>query len=589
MKKLHKRILSFIILFLLISTIFPGIIADHSILNKVNDNSKPDVSEFEHKNLIYNGTIGRKNVQYWEHKINNVTIKGDSILVHLDSNKKELLEFQTEWTPIPEHLIEEFNFELTLDNYLWKQKVIFPNEEDISFSYSFHKPIKYPLTCWEVRYKNGSTILYNTEGTKIGTDIACPSKTGFSLSGDVNDGGGDGWKDWRLSANKWFRKWCDNTETIKFPTATYVSDYIQDPNTDFFYELAHGNSKSFQCGRENEEYEEKYYTQSHCRSDMTNRTPFLFAFIGSCGGMDYVGENTFSYEFRKGRMMGTVTIGYTHIPSYPGSFGDTLPWQEKMFYYMNKGWTIKDSFDEACSYNPKLTDHVVFIGDENLKVKDNPPLIPSKIIGPNIVDLNTSYSFSTSTFEPDGDDVYYQFDWGDGTISDWIGPFDYDSSITANHSWIQRGDYYYEIKSRAKDEFDLESDWSEPLIIQISSEPPSPPVIQGPINGTSGSTYEYYFSSIDPENDAINYYIYWGHDTGVELGPYESGEEIKVLHKFPEKKTYTIRARAIDSQNMESEWSELEVTMPKRNIFYDFFMSYILHKIPLLKHLFEFS
>ena len=51
-----------------------------------------------------------------------------------------------------------------------------------------------------------------------------------------------------------------------------------------------------------------------------------------------------------------------------------------------------------------------------------------------------SYSYSTSATDPDGNQVQYMFDWGDGSTS-VIGPFDSDISVTASHSWSKSGTY----------------------------------------------------------------------------------------------------------------------------------------------------
>ena len=76
------------------------------------------------------------------------------------------------------------------------------------------------------------------------------------------------------------------------------------------------------------------------------------------------------------------------------------------------------------------------------------------------------YNYSVSTFDRDGDQIYYLFDWGDETDSDWIGPFDSNIVCTGSHNWSERGDY--EIRVKARDEFGLESEWSDPLVASMS-------------------------------------------------------------------------------------------------------------------------
>ncbi len=57
------------------------------------------------------------------------------------------------------------------------------------------------------------------------------------------------------------------------------------------------------------------------------------------------------------------------------------------------------------------------------------------------------------------------FDWGDGNISGWIGPFDSGEVGSASHSWAQEGTY--EIKVKARDVLGARSNWSEPTSVYI--------------------------------------------------------------------------------------------------------------------------
>jgi len=84
--------------------------------------------------------------------------------------------------------------------------------------------------------------------------------------------------------------------------------------------------------------------------------------------------------------------------------------------------------------------------------------------------------------------------------------------------------------------------------------PPNIPEIDGPINGEIGITYDYNFTAIDPDEDDVWYYIEWG-DGDVEewIGPYSSGEEVVRSHTWDDEDTYTIRAKAKDIFDAESE------------------------------------
>jgi len=95
----------------------------------------------------------------------------------------------------------------------------------------------------------------------------------------------------------------------------------------------------------------------------------------------------------------------------------------------------------------------------------NPPLKPNKPIGPSNGKLEVLYYYNTSTIDPDGDQIWFWFDWGDGTNSGWIGPHVSGETGSASHKWNAKGEY--EIKVKAKDGSGTLSEWSDPLIFSI--------------------------------------------------------------------------------------------------------------------------
>jgi len=94
-----------------------------------------------------------------------------------------------------------------------------------------------------------------------------------------------------------------------------------------------------------------------------------------------------------------------------------------------------------------------------------PPDIPKKPIGPSEGKIKIEYSFSSSTDDPEGDQILYKFDWGDNTSSEWLGPYDSGDTVNAVHAWNFEGDY--EIKVKAMDINGSVGDWSVPHTIHI--------------------------------------------------------------------------------------------------------------------------
>ena len=93
---------------------------------------------------------------------------------------------------------------------------------------------------------------------------------------------------------------------------------------------------------------------------------------------------------------------------------------------------------------------------------------------------------------------------------------------------------------------------------------PIDPIINGIYDGKVGEEYTYTLVSTDPNGKDISYYVDWGDETFEDwFGPYASGETATAKHTWSEQGTYTIKAKAKNTDGAESEWTELEVSMPK--------------------------
>jgi len=103
------------------------------------------------------------------------------------------------------------------------------------------------------------------------------------------------------------------------------------------------------------------------------------------------------------------------------------------------------------------------------------PKTPSRPNGPTSGKINRKHAFVTSTIDPDEDDIYYLFDWGDGYNSGWIGPYLSGENIEAYHTWSLQGNY--EIKVIAQDNNGTKSDWSDSLVVSMPKNKAINPLI----------------------------------------------------------------------------------------------------------------
>lgn len=116
--------------------------------------------------------------------------------------------------------------------------------------------------------------------------------------------------------------------------------------------------------------------------------------------------------------------------------------------------------------------------------ENHPPEPPQKPQGPAQGNAGEELSFWTYSTDPDGDDLYYLFDWGDETESNWVGPYESRETVSVSHVWQKRG--MYSIRVKAKDTLDAESNWSDSHTVMIYG----PYITFGNISGGFGLTIE---------------------------------------------------------------------------------------------------
>ena len=134
-------------------------------------------------------------------------------------------------------------------------------------------------------------------------------------------------------------------------------------------------------------------------------------------------------------------------------------WERALNDYIN---TISDK--EGTDYKTILEWEL--FGDPTLKIaaESTPPEKPSRPSGPVKPSIKTSNTYTATTTDVDGDEIYYLFEWGDGTFSGWKGPYSSGQEGSASHKYSKEGSF--SIRVKAKDEHGVQSPWSDPLPIQ---------------------------------------------------------------------------------------------------------------------------
>ena len=103
-----------------------------------------------------------------------------------------------------------------------------------------------------------------------------------------------------------------------------------------------------------------------------------------------------------------------------------------------------------------------------------PPLKPLTPQGPTSGKPGNTYHYFTRTTDPNGGYIQYLIDWGDGTDSGWSDPYYSGNHIYMTHIW-KTGESF-QVKSKARDKHNMESEWSDPQTVSISTK--SKPIIK---------------------------------------------------------------------------------------------------------------
>jgi hypothetical protein len=76
---------------------------------------------------------------------------------------------------------------------------------------------------------------------------------------------------------------------------------------------------------------------------------------------------------------------------------------------------------------------------------------------------------------------------------------------------------------------------------------------------------EYTFSAIDPEGDDVYFFIIWGDGFYTPwVGPFKSGENVSIHHRWRSQGSFEIKAKAMDVNDFEGVWSDpFPVSVPR--------------------------
>jgi len=182
-----------------------------------------------------------------------------------------------------------------------------------------------------------------------------------------------------------------------------------------------------------------YFFSSNSHPILEDSCFYLNSFINNKRNANIKGDNNWNIEIR-GELLGNYWDDWGENSGYGGGV-----------YNIPGG----NEVDEHPLTNPWAD-----------PISNSGPNRPNTIEGPNTCSVLKDYSFSSSCQDPDGDPIYYLFDWGDEQNSGWRGLIESGESFEAKHSWSLIDNL--EIRVKTRDIFGEESPWSEPLSVTTS-------------------------------------------------------------------------------------------------------------------------
>jgi hypothetical protein len=173
-------------------------------------------------------------------------------------------------------------------------------------------------------------------------------------------------------------------------------------------------------------------------------------------------------SFNNGNQIYLIKVNYIGGKQWEETFGGSGPGSDS-------GYSVEQTSDggyilAGVTYSFGNSSQLYMV--KLFSTENHPPNDPSIPSGPNSGTTGTANSYSTSATDPDGDQVKYIFDWGDGTTTE-TNLVNSGTIADASHSWSDAGTYH--IRAMAMDSKGASSNWSLKLRIQI----------QKPINSIS--------------------------------------------------------------------------------------------------------
>ena len=315
---------------------------------------------------------------YSQRMIGNAVVEKDQSVYIFDKASGQLknkkISFRTSGPKLPgqlpSNLMTKEKAELSVEGNSKYSILYYASPESDIFKIDFDrsKPI-WAVTSFDDNDIASVTVIDATTGRKLGDGVPPPSRA-YSITGPVKYDSSPcrgTWSSMTYNANSWFMKMGFQASAKKYPSKSDIQSAMQNKDLALFYEIGHsgGQSDRFMGGCNEFTY------ASEITSWLSSYPKKQFAFLANCNSLCDINSGSLSYAFRKGSNAGTTTVGYCGMAKLgcANCFTYSFAWQDTLFDYMSKGYTVKKAFDMANKKYPacyKSNNTNKNIGDSNV-------------------------------------------------------------------------------------------------------------------------------------------------------------------------------------------------------------------------------
>ena len=173
------------------------------------------------------------------------------------------------------------------------------------------------------------------------------------------------------------------------------------------------------------------------------------------------------------------------------------------------------------------------------------------IEGPSNGKVGVSYNYTFYLTDPEECDFYLYINWDDGTVEEWIGPYNPYEKVIVSHAWYECGTYYIWAVAKHCNETYESAAYGVTI---CDNHPPDKPKMAGPLTGIAGERYTYTIFTEDPDGNNISYYVDWGDGTTTGWTNYfPSGVDVAICHTWYRRGHYVVRCIAKDVYGLFSD------------------------------------